>query len=66
MALNLIHHLLFMVIYNLHQIIYSLNQITIGDMNMENILCQLPQPARRQQPTHLERDQLSRKKIEKD
>ena len=28
-ALNLIS-LLFMVIYNLHQIIYSMNQITLG------------------------------------
>ena len=27
-----------MVIYNIHQIIYSLNQITLGDMNMENVV----------------------------
>ena len=27
-------NLLFMVIYNIHQIIYSINQITLGDMNM--------------------------------
>ena len=38
-----------MVIYNIHQIIYSINQITLGDMNTENIVGQLPQPARRQQ-----------------
>ena len=48
MALNLIS-LLFMVIYNIHQIIYSINQITPGDINMENIVGQPPQPARRQQ-----------------
>ena len=33
-ALNLIS-LLFMVIYNIHQIIYGINQITLGDTNME-------------------------------
>ena len=33
----------------MHQIIYSINQITLGDMNMENIVGQPPQPARRQQ-----------------
>ena len=38
-----------MVIYNIHQIIYSINQITLRDMNMENIVGQPPQPARRQQ-----------------
>ena len=38
-----------MVIHNLHQIIYSINQITQGDMNMENIVGKPPQPARRQQ-----------------
>ena len=38
-----------MVIYNIHQIIYSINQITLGDMNMLNIVGQPPQPARRQQ-----------------
>ena len=50
-----------MVIYNIHQIIYSINQITLGDMNMEKIVGQPPQPARRQQgqliwkpPAHLE------------
>ena len=31
-TLNLIS-LLFMVIYNIYQIIYSINQITLGDMN---------------------------------
>ena len=38
-----------MVIYNIHQIIYSKNQITLGDINMENIVGQPPRPARRQQ-----------------
>ena len=38
-----------MVICNIHQIIYSINYITLGDMNMENIVGQHPQPARRQQ-----------------
>ena len=38
-----------MVIYNIHQIIYNINQITLGDMNMENIVGQPTQPARRQQ-----------------
>ena len=36
-----------MVIYNVHQIIYSINQITLGDMNIENNVGQPPQPARR-------------------
>ena len=35
-----------MEIYNIHQIIYSINQIAPGDMNMENIVGQPPQPAR--------------------
>ena len=50
-----------MVIYNIQQIIYSINQITLGDINMENIVGQYRQPARRQQgqliwkgPAHLE------------
>ena len=47
-ALNLIN-LLFMGIYNIHQIIYSINQITLGDMNIVNIVGEPPQPARRQQ-----------------
>ena len=34
-----------MVIYNINQIIYSINQITLGDMNMKNIVGQ-SQPAR--------------------
>ena len=38
-----------MVIYNIYQIIYSINQITLGDMNMKNIVGQPPQPARQQQ-----------------
>ena len=38
-----------MVIYSIYQIIYSMNQISLGDMNMKNILGQPPQPARRQQ-----------------
>ena len=38
-----------MIIYNMHQIIYSINQITLGDMNVENIVGQSHQPARRQQ-----------------
>ena len=38
-----------MVIYNIHQTIYSINQITLGDMNMEYIVGQPPQPALRQQ-----------------
>ena len=38
-----------MVIYNIHQIIYSINQITLEGMNMWNIVGQPPQPARRQQ-----------------
>ena len=38
-----------MVIYNIHQIIYSINQITLGDKNTENIVGQPSQPARRQQ-----------------
>ena len=33
----------------MHQIIYSINQITLGNMNMLNIVVQPPQPARRQQ-----------------
>ena len=37
-----------MVIYNINQIINSINQITLGDMNMKNIAGQ-SQPARRQQ-----------------
>ena len=41
-----------MVIYNIHQIIYSINQITLGDMNMD-IVGQPPQPARRQQGQHI-------------
>ena len=42
-----------MVIYNIHQIINSINQITLGDMNVENIVGQPPQPARRQQGQHI-------------
>ena len=38
-----------MLIYKIHQIVYSINQITLGDMNMENIVGQHLQPARRQQ-----------------
>ena len=33
-----------MVIYNINQIIYSLNQITLGDMNMENVVGQPHNP----------------------
>ena len=63
-ALNLIS-LLFMVVYNIHEIIYSINQITLGDMNMENIVGQPPSSTSSQAtgPTHLERDQLICKKI---
>ena len=38
-----------MVIYNIHQIIYNINQITLGGMKIENMVDQPPQLARRQQ-----------------
>ena len=37
-----------MVIYNIHKIIYSINQISLGDMIIKNIVGQPRQPARRQ------------------
>ena len=47
-GLNLIS-LLFMVIYNIHQIIYSMNQITLGEHEHAKYCGSAPQPARRQQ-----------------
>ena len=47
-----------MVIYNIHQIIYSINQITLGDMNMKNIVASLLNQLVGTAPTHLERGQI--------
>ena len=47
-----------MVIYNTHQIIYSINKITLGDMNIENIGASLLNQSSATGPTHLERGQL--------